>query len=51
MTVLYESQLFSYVGIKTKIFVLVPLAVFAAIILGAGMYMTICKNSLVGLNC
>jgi hypothetical protein len=38
-------------GIKTKVFVLVPLAVFAAIILGFGMYNTLCKNSVLGLNC
>jgi len=38
-------------GLKTKIFILVPLAVFAAIILGFGMYNTICKNAVVGINC
>jgi hypothetical protein len=38
-------------GLKTKIFVLIPLALFGAIILGFGMYDTLCKNSVVGLNC
>jgi hypothetical protein len=38
-------------GLKTKILVLIPLAIFAAIILGFGMYNTICKNTLVGINC
>jgi hypothetical protein len=38
-------------GLKVKIFVLVPLIIFAAIILGFGMYNTICKNSVVGINC
>ena len=38
-------------GLKTKIFILVPLAIFGAIILGFGMYNTLCKDSLVGLNC
>ncbi|MGA0297319.1 MAG: hypothetical protein ACO3K2_08310 [Nitrosopumilaceae archaeon] len=32
-------------GRKTNIFILIPLAAFSALILGAGMYMTICKNS------
>jgi len=32
-------------GRKTNFFLLVPLAAFAAIIIGFGMYMTICKNS------
>jgi len=38
-------------GLKTKIFILIPLALFAAIILGFGMYNTICKNTVVGINC
>lgn len=38
-------------GLKTKIFILVPLALFAATILGFGMYNTICKNTVVGINC
>jgi len=38
-------------GLKTKIFILIPLATFATIIFGLGMYMTLCKNSLIGLNC
>jgi hypothetical protein len=33
------------VGLKTKIFILIPLSVFSAIILGFGMYNTLCKNS------
>ena len=32
-------------GKKTNIFILIPLAAFSALILGAGMYMTLCKNS------
>jgi len=38
-------------GLKTNLFILVPLAAFAAIILGAGMYLTLCKNALVPLPC
>lgn len=36
-------------GLRTKIFVLVPLIIFAAIIFGFGMYNTICKNAHVNL--
>ena len=38
-------------GTKTNMLILVPLAIFAAAILGTGMYMTLCKNSLVPLPC
>lgn len=38
-------------GYKTKIFLLIPLTAFACIILGFGMYMTLCKNSNIPLNC
>ena len=38
-------------GRKTNIFILVPLATFAAIIIGFGMYNTICKNSNVPISC
>ena len=38
-------------GRKTKIFLLIPLAAFASVILGFGMYMTLCKNSNIPLNC
>ena len=38
-------------GLKTNIFILIPLGAFAALILGLGMYMTICKNSIVGFDC
>lgn len=32
-------------GLKSKVFVVIPLAIFAAIIFGFGIYNTICKNS------
>jgi hypothetical protein len=32
-------------GLKTKIFILIPLIVFGALIFGFAMYMEICKNS------
>ncbi len=38
-------------GLKTKIFLLIPLGVFASVILGFGMYMTLCKNSNIPLSC
>ena len=38
-------------GLKTKVFILIPLIIFSGIILGFGMYNTICKNSVIGLNC
>ena len=38
-------------GLKANIFVIVPLAVFAAVIFGFGLYNTLCKNSNVSLNC
>ncbi len=39
-------------GRLTKIFVLVPLIVFAGVIFGFGMYNTICKNAHINLlNC
>ena len=38
-------------GRKTKIFVLLPLAVYAAVVIGFGMYMTLCKNSNIPLSC
>lgn len=36
-------------GLKTKLLVVLPLAVFAAVIFGFGFYNTICKNSYVNL--
>jgi len=36
-------------GLGTKIFVVLPLAIFAAIIFGFAIYNTICKNSSVAL--
>lgn len=36
-------------GLKSKIFVVMPLAIFAAIIFGFGIYNTICKNSNIAL--
>jgi len=38
-------------GLKTKIFILIPLAAFATIILGFGMYNTLCKNVNIPLPC
>ena len=38
-------------GLKTKVFILVPLIIFAAIIFGFGTYNTLCKNSNIPLNC
>ncbi|MDX1595694.1 MAG: hypothetical protein R3327_02010 [Nitrosopumilaceae archaeon] len=32
-------------GLKTKIFIVIPLAIFAAIIFGFGIYNTVCKNA------
>jgi hypothetical protein len=32
-------------GLKTKIFIIIPLAVFGALIFGVAIYMEICKNS------
>jgi len=32
-------------GLKTKIFIIIPLAVFGALIFGFAIYMEICKNS------
>ena len=40
-----------HMGPKTKIFLLIPLGVFACVILGFGMYMTLCKNSNIPLDC
>jgi hypothetical protein len=33
------------VSLKTKIFIIIPLAVFGALIFGSAIYMEICKNS------
>ena len=41
----------SCMGLKTKIFLLIPLAAFACVVLGLGMYLTLCKNSNIPLNC
>lgn len=38
-------------GLKTNLFLLVPLSAFAAVIIGAGMYLTLCRNSNVPLPC
>jgi hypothetical protein len=32
-------------GLKTKIFILIPLIIFGALIFGTALYMEICKNS------
>jgi hypothetical protein len=32
-------------GLKTKIFIIIPLIVFGAIIFGFGMYNTLCKDA------
>ena len=39
------------VGRKANFLILVPLAAFAAAIIGFGMYNTICKNSNIPINC
>ncbi len=39
-------------GLMTKIFVVLPLAIFGAIIFGYAIYNTICKNSsVITLDC
>jgi len=38
-------------GRKTNIFILIPLAAFATLILGIGMYNTLCKNANIPLSC
>ena len=38
-------------GLKTKVFILIPLIAVAALIFGFGMYNTLCKNSNIPLNC
>ncbi|CAI9831572.1 conserved hypothetical protein [Nitrosopumilaceae archaeon] len=38
-------------GRWTNALLLVPLSVFAALVLGGGMYLTLCKNSNVSLPC
>lgn len=38
-------------GLRTKIFLIIPLAVFAAIIFGFGLYNTFCKNANIALDC
>lgn len=39
-------------GLKTKVFVVGPLALFAAVVFGFAFYNTICKNAHVNLfNC
>jgi len=38
-------------GLKTNIFILIPLALFAAVILGFGMYNTLCKDANIPLPC
>jgi hypothetical protein len=38
-------------GIKTKVFVLIPLIAFGIIIFGMLGYIGICKNSIIPLNC
>lgn len=40
------------VGLKTKVFVVGPLAAFAAVVFGFAVYNTVCKNAHVNLlNC
>jgi hypothetical protein len=36
-------------GLKTKIFIIIPLAIFGALIFGFGIYNTICKNAILAL--
>ena len=36
-------------GLLTKVFIIIPLAAFAAIIFGFGIYNTVCKNAHVNL--
>ena len=39
-------------GLRTKLFIVLPLGVFAGIIFGFGIYNTICKNTHINLfNC
>jgi len=39
-------------SLKTKVFILIPLAVFGALVFGIAIYNTLCKNSLTTfLNC
>ena len=38
-------------GKKTNFFILIPLAIFAAVVIGFGVYNTLCKNSNIPLNC
>ena len=36
-------------GLKSNLLIIVPLAVFGAIIFGFGVYNTVCKNSNLGI--
>ena len=38
-------------GKKTNFFILIPLSIFAAVVIGFGVYNTLCKNSNIPLNC
>ncbi len=38
-------------GRITKLLVLVPLTAFGVVVLGFGMYLTLCKNSNIPLDC
>ena len=38
-------------GKKTNFFILIPLAAFAAIIIGFEIYTTLCKTANIPLNC
>ena len=36
-------------GLRTKVFILIPLIIFGGIVFGFGMYNTICKNAHINL--
>jgi len=38
-------------GLKTKVFLLIPLSAFGVIIFGVMLYVGLCKNSMIPLNC
>ena len=38
-------------GLKTKVFLLIPLSAFAAIVFGVALYVGLCKSSAIPLNC
>jgi hypothetical protein len=38
-------------GLKTKLFLLIPLSAFGVIVFGVMLYIGLCKNSIIPLNC